>query len=155
MKKLLIVVLVLCVSGVAHAKDWSAWTFGDNQYVGARIGYALTDNVEAGAESLWWPKEDAPQVWGVYGIYKWDNIVEIPNPILLDFLPEKFEAYPYIGARVGVNLDNDGTYSGAIAGLIIQEIFFAEFQYTDFGWKLSDSPDTDESKLVVGLRIEF
>lgn len=156
MKKLMVVVLLLimALSQPARAGKWNVWTYGDNEVVGARIGWDLKEDIEIGFGSIWWPNDKAPQIYNVYGIYQWPDIVEIPNPISLDFLPDTLEGKPYIGAQVGVSIDNDGSFAGPVAGLVLQDIWFVEYQYRSIGNKLEESFN-DEHKLVVGIKFEF
>ena len=155
---LLIVMLCLAVNVQASEKKLRAWVFGDNDVVAARLGYAVTEEIEAGISSYWMGVDGErfgpPQTFAVYGLYQWQEPVMIPNPISFDWLPEELEGKPYLGAQIGVNLDNDGTFAGPIAGIEIQDIVFMEYQFRAFDNMLEEELN-DSHKLVFGLRFKF
>jgi len=154
MKKLLIVMLVFCLGGVAQGKDWSTWTFSDGDAICGRMGYRLSENVEAGASMYWLPPSDGPRIWGVYGLYEWPDIITVPNPINFDFLPDELNAQTYLGAQLAVDIDSGDIFGGPIAGLVFQDILFLEYQLGLVDGKFDYDLD-DEHKIVAGLKIRF
>lgn len=155
MKKL-IVVLMLCVLVVGgcsqNETDVYSWVWGDDDAIGARVGTNVGDsnNVEVGLSALWWPDRERPEIWGMYGIYSFPEILEVPNPIVMEFLPETISGRPYLGGKVDIDFSGDKSRASPIAGIVFEDIFFIEYQF--------DSIDRDianDSKLIFGIRIDY
>jgi len=158
MKKILIAILLLVFATSVQASDpnlsLTTWIFGNDENIGARVGYEVSENAEVGVVSYWWPEEDAPQVWGIYGIYFFPDLIEIRNPIPVSFLPETFEGKGYSGMQVGVNFDNDASFASPLAGVLFNEIFFLEYQYRAYDNKLEETLN-DEHIFMIGLRFKW
>lgn len=155
MKKIIVVMFVLLMAVSAYAKDLNCWVLGDDSSITARLGYSIDPNIEVGVSANWFAVDDAPQVFGAYGLYKWADMVTIDNPIPLDFLPKELHGTPYLGIQAGLNLNNKGTFVGPVAGIIIEKVLVIEYQYkTNFGAQLADS-DIERSKVVLGFRFQF
>jgi len=157
-----VLLIVLLVAGTCQAKDFALWTYGEDDLVGARVGCMIDDNVEFGVLSLWYPQDEAPNILGAYSCYHFDEPVMIDNPIPLEWLPEIFEAKPYIGAQVSIDFrkligETDGmrrSMVGPIAGIIVQEVLVVEYSYSAFGDALGTVLN-DQHKISIGFRIPF
>lgn len=147
-------IVLILLAGVASAKNLSAWLLGDGDSLMARVGYNTTVNTEVGLESCWFKLDDSPQVWGAYGLYKFTDIIQIPNPLPLEWLPKTLNGTPYIGMQVGLNLNSKGTFVGPVAGITIQDILVIEYQYTNFDWQLENS-GVDSHKIMMGFLFKF
>ena len=162
MKYVMMLIVVLLVAGTTQANDLSVWLLGEDDLVGARIGYMVDDNVEVGVLSQWYPQDEAPNILGAFGVYHFDEPVEIKNPIPLEWLPETFLAKPYIGAQVSIDFrkligETDGmrrSMVGPIAGIVVQEVLVIEYSYSAFGDGLDKVLD-DNHQISIGLRIPF
>jgi len=158
MKKLLVLLVVLACCQIAHAEGLTTWLFGgagdaENNEVFARIGYEKGP-IELGAESCWWPNYDPPQVWGVYGLWKFPDAVSFPNPLPLNWLPETFTATPYVGGQISVEIEDRSSMVGPVAGVILQDIITVEYQYRNYGQLLGEFLE-DEHRVMFGLRYAF
>jgi len=140
------VVLLLCLAGCE-----SAWVWGDNEAVGARIGTYVTENNEAGLSMLWWPDDNEPRVLGLYGVHHFPGLVEFRNPLIVDFLPETIEGRTYLGAKLDVNFDTEDTSIDPVAGIVFEDIIFLEYQFQSF----SQDSSSMSSKILFGLRMDF
>jgi hypothetical protein len=153
MKKWIVVLMLLMVGcAVSQAKNMNAWVLGgDNSFL-ARGGYSIDPNIEVGISGNWYYGE--PQVVGAYGLIKWTDVVVIPNPMPLDFLPKELHGTPYLGIRAGLNLMNEnGTFAGPFAGIIVEKVLVFEYQFnTNFGNQLDG---VEENKVVMGFRFQF
>lgn len=152
MRKLIVMVMVvvLCLCVPVQGRDLTAWFCGDNDAIGVRLGTDISENVEAGISALWFPDQELPEIWGVYGVYHLPDIVQFPCPFNLEFLPETIKGRPYFGGKVEIDCDlNEGTVS-PIAGIVFEKILFIEYQFQSF-----DRTALGESKILLGLRIEF
>lgn len=159
MKRLNILTIALsflCLSN-ANADGLNIWAIGEYNSIAGRVGYRFgepNEPWEAGIASYWWPHEDAPQVYAIYGLYNFAETLTIDQPLNVDFLPDKIEAQPYIGAQVGVAFDNDQAICGPIAGLIIQDILVFEYQFQMVDDDLEKSLN-DQHKVLLGLVIKL
>lgn len=154
MKKLLLkILIVLLMAGVSQAKNWNAWLIGDNDSVTARLGYDVNANIEFGGELTWLDKDSMCGTTGIYGIYKFPDAVQIPNPIPLDFLPKTLTASPYLGAQVGIDILNRGSFVGPVAGVVIQNVLTIEWQY--LGANFQFDPVDNEQRILLGLNFRF
>ncbi len=158
MKKLMMmvaVVLLLCLP--AQGKIYS-WLWADNDALGVRIGTDLEkigvdidEKIEVGISALWYPDQDSPKMWGIYGIYHLPEIVQFRNPLVLDFLPEEIGGRPYFGGKVEIDFDIDKSSVSPIAGIVFEDIFFIEYQFDSF-----DRQRNGDSKAIwFGLRIKW
>jgi len=162
MKNVWMLLIVLLVAANCQASDMTVWFYGEDDLIGARVGYMVDDNVEVGILSQWYPQDEAPNILGAFGCYHFDDPVEITNPLPVDWLPETFVAKPYIGAQVSIDFrkligELDGqrrSMVGPIAGVIVQEILVLEYSYSAFGDALDKVLD-DNHKFSVGLRMPF
>lgn len=155
-KALLTIAIMLLMSAVASAGDFCIWSLADSDSVIARVGYKLGDNIEAGIESAWRHDSERPgQLWALFGVYKAPDAIKVGPLLPFDWLPE-LTATPYIGASVGVDLENEDerTVAGPLAGLIIQDILVVEYFYGFVSDDL-DAYMNDGYKLRIGLHIEF
>ncbi len=163
MCKKLVILLVVFMASICQA-EMAIWGLTEidslpldieqSKAVSIRVGYCK-DKLEGGLTSKWHPKSNAPQVWGFYGIYHFDKVVEIPNPInIFNALPETLTMRPYIGGEVGVNLDNDSGFATLIAGAQIQKILYLEYQFQTIDGVL-ERYGNDEHRVAFGLRYEF
>jgi len=144
----------LCLLVGTVRADITAWLLGDAETVAARVGYMASEQVEVGVTSYWWPSDDPPQVWGAYGLYIWPDVFEVPNPVSFDWLPEKIKANAYLGAQVGLNLDNDASFAGPIAGLEFEKVFVMEYQFRAVDNDMEQDLN-DEHILLWGIRVRF
>ena len=141
----LVVVLLLCLSGC------TGWLWED-EGVGMRLGGRITENNEIGASAILWEEDCEPRVFGAYVIrHIPDPNVPFRNPLMLDFLPEVFQAKAYFGGKLDYNLDLNDTSLGPLAGIIIEDIFFVEYQYQSF----DQGASAVNNKILFGIRTEF
>ena len=137
MKKLIelvaVVLMFLAVQGCTNTAV-SLWDERDDG-IGGRVGYVM-ENTEAGVSIMHWPNSKNAEVFGVYGLYKFPDMVEIPNPINVEFLPKTLMGTPYLGGKV----DSDGGETILIAGVEISNTIFMEYQ---------------ENYVLVGLKHKF
>jgi len=151
MKKVIVLLVLLCLCLPARASMYSWIWADDNQATGVRLGADLNEKVEAGISALFWPDDTDPHVWGVYGKYSYPDLVQIPNPVLAEWLPDMISGTPYIGAKFDLNLQTEENTVGPIAGIVFNDVLFMEYQYQSF------QPQTTavNSKIIFGLRIKF
>lgn len=161
-KILLTITILLLLTGCANRM--TTWTWGENDAVGVRVGTTFGDmnEVEIGVSSLWYPSDEAPQIWGVYGLYYFDDILDVNQPIPFEFLPTKIKVKPYFGGLISVDFEGEDarTMAGPVAGLKIpldknERLSFG----SEYGYRaISDYLDEylqDEHKISFGLRIKF
>ena len=128
MKKLIVMLLMVVLFAGCESQPLcenvtvSVWDDRDDA-IGVRVGYDMND-VEIGLSVLHWPEIDNSEVFGAYGLYKFPDMVEIPNPINADFLPDVLMGTPYIGGK----MDSQGGETLLMAGIEIQNILFLEYQ---------------------------
>jgi len=160
-KVLTMIVMLLCATTV-QASDFTAWLYGEDDLVGLRLGKMVDDNVEIGILSQWYAQDEAPNILGAYGCFHFDEPVEIANPIPIEWLPEVFEAKPYLGAQVSIDFrkligETDGmrrSMVGPIAGIVVQEVLVIEYSYSAFSDNLDNVLD-DNHSITIGLRMQF
>lgn len=144
---LMCLISVLLIGCNEVKKPFSVSGYGDNDAFGIRAGYRVTDSAELGILSEYYPNEhDDSQIWGIYGAYHFDDLVDIPNPFGDDDIP----ASPYIGLQTALNNMYDEQVS-LFAGSTFWDIFFVEYQSEPFSNKVS----SDQDKAVIGLRWRF
>lgn len=151
--KMVVFALVLSMAGCVEAKNLSAWLLGDTDSLMARVGYNTTTNTEVGLEAAWFELDGTPGNAGIYGIYKWPDLITVPNPLPFDFLPKEVTGKVYGGVQMGIDILNRGTFVGPIAGMIIQDIIIVEYQYISADFKLGQIDG--EQKIILGMRFEF
>ncbi len=144
MKKLIIVLAMLLFCTQAYAADFAVWVWGD-EATSVRLGYLIDPNTEVGMSASWWNDETEPQVIGLFGIRYLPEVLQIPNPIVLDWLPETLKGRPYLGARIERSLRVDTTIFSPLAGIDIDP-FFIEHRFNTFG---------SMSTTVIGVRFKF
>lgn len=144
----MVVLILLTLSLPAQAKI-SNWLWGDSDALGVRVGTDVAENIEVGASSLWLPDQEKPVSWGVYGVYHLPKL-EVPNPIVADFLPEIISGKPYFGAKVDIDFELEKGNVSPIAGIVFADLIFIEYQFESI-----DRTAIGESKLIFGLRIEY
>lgn len=148
--------IVLLVVAPAKA-DLTTWIFGEGDAVTARVGMTLDpNNVEIGIASTWHPTSEAPQIYTVYGLYMFDQVVPFRQPLPVDFLPETLEAQPYIIGTVGIDLENEDRRGLASlgAGVIVQQVLVIEYSFQAVSDYLEESM-ADTHKVSFGLRWQF
>ncbi len=148
-KKWLVLAVVLCLCLPVQAGDLTTWIWADSDALGARVGTEVSENVEVGLSSLWLPDMESPVAWGVYGIFHLPKL-EVPNPVVADFLPETISGRPYFGAKVDIDFNIDQSMTSPIAGIVFNDILFLEYQFESI-----DRQAIGESKIIFGLRIKF
>ena len=158
MKKLFILTVILACCQIASAEGLTTWIFGGagdgpTNEVFARVGYEK-GSLEIGGTVCFWPNYSPPTVYGVYAIGKLDNLVQIPNPLPIEWLPETIGATPYLGGQVSVDFEDRGSMIGPVAGVILQEVLTIEYQYRNYGQSLGDIM-ADEHRVLFGLRYAF
>jgi len=152
MKYVITVVLLLCllVSGCAE-NSVTAWAWGDSEGIGARVGTKVTANNEVGVSAVLWEEDCEPRVVGIYALRHFPDPVEFRNPLMLDFLPEILQAKAYLGGKLDHNLDLNETSVGPVAGLVLEENIFFEYQFETF----EQGQSSVDSRFVAGLHWEF
>ena len=161
-----VILIVLAMSLPVFANGLNVWLYGDTDFaadgnsnnsrtLSARLGYHWAD-CEIGASISWYPDEQVqiPQTYTVYGLYNGLPAVDVPNPIPVEWLPDKFNAKPYFGAQVGLDVNNNGVITGPIAGLIVQDLIVVEYQYQRLTERLGTQLD-NEHKVLLGLKIKI
>lgn len=156
MKRILItIVAISLMASVTQAKNLSAWLVGgyDNTLT-ARVLYDLNPNISVGGEVSFFKLDDLPGNAGLCGIYKFPDAVSVPNPFPVG--PATLTGTPYAGARAGVDITNSGTYSGLLAGIIVQDVIVVEYwMNTNTDFKLSGVDADSEQMVFAGLVIPF
>lgn len=157
---LLFVITNQCVADYPDPNSrLSAWLLGDDQTFIARLGYKPSPRIEVGIESAWLSVDiaegrcDVPGVVGAYGIYKFPDIVQIPNPIPFEWLPAQFAGTAYFGIHAGLDLTNEGTFVGPIAGVIFNDVMVIEYTYVMSDYAL-EAVDGDH-RIMLGLKFDF
>ncbi len=148
-KRMIVLIVVLVMCAQVQAGDITTWVWGDSDALGTRVGAKVSKDVEVGLSALWLPDQEKPILWGVYGIYNLPKI-EVPNPIVADFLPKTIIGMPYFGAKVDIDFNFDQSMTSPIAGMVFNNILFLEYQFASI-----DRQAKNESKIIFGLRIEF
>jgi len=164
-RKLLICLVVLCFAMTTYAEDGlKFWSLGEQSIVTPDKSLLLRlgmeeDNKEFGLQTTFLPsaEPELPEIYGMYGLYHFPDVIDINNPIPFDFLPEKVQASVYLGGQITVDFGEDdvGSYTGFIAGTIINEVIVIEYQNNRFGDELAGIIDSNASSIYLGLRIEF
>jgi len=137
----------LCIPARA---DITSWLWADNDALGLRLGSEISENIEVGLSTLWLPDREEPEIWGLYALYHLPEIVNVPNPILVDFLPETITGAPYLGGKLDIDFNDDSTDISPVAGIVLMDVLFIEYQFESI-----DRESRQESKLLFGIRIEF
>jgi len=150
MKKLIAVVVLVLFLCIPVQADIYSWVWGDSDAIGARVGTDISKDIEVGLSALWWPDREMPEIWGVYAIYHLPDILQIPNPIDVDFLPEIISGKPYVGGKLDIDFEIDKGSVSPIVGIVFNKVLFFEYQFESF-----DRVILGESKIVFGLRFEF
>jgi len=96
------------------------------------------------------PDIESPVVYGIYAILHLPDILELPNPFTLDFLPETIIGHPYFGGKVDWDEKFERGGFSPVAGLIFADILFLEYQFESF-----DRIAINESKIIAGIRFEY
>ena len=149
MKKLLVLLVVLACCQIAHAEGLTTWLFGGVDYdspnneIETWLGYEKGP-IEVG---MWaaWRVDQQPQTYGFYGLYKFENLVEIPQFLPLPWLPEKLSASPCIGGMI--SMPGEEYLAAPFAGVVIQDILAIKYIYQDW--------EDDTSQVYFGLRYAF
>lgn len=144
----MVALILLTLSLPAQAKI-SNWLWGDSDALGVRVGIDLGENIEVGVSSLWLPDRERPVSWGIYGLFHLPEI-EVPNPIVMDFLPETISGRPYFGAKIDFDFVVDQSMTSPVAGIVFNDLLFFEYQFSSI-----DRTSIGESKILFGLRILF
>ena len=148
MKKLiLLIVLFLCLPVRA---DTTSWLWADDDALGVRVGVKDDSPIEVGLSALWLPDREEPEIWGIYALYHLPEIVNVPNPIVVDFLPEIITGTPYLGGKLDIDFDDEVTDISPVAGIVLMDVLFIEYQF-----EAIDRESKQESKVLFGLRIKF
>lgn len=153
----------------ASPNPWAVWVMADEDTINVRGGYRgfrQYPNAELGAMLYWFKETDPPRVFGLYGAYHVPTIVQIPNPLPFDWLPETFKGEPYVGIELSVNIPKDGhdgkadkkdgwdkRMSNIFAGLKIEHIGRVEAQLfmVDDGMEAFMS---DDIRFRIGLGVD-
>ena len=142
------ILISLCLP--VQAGDFTTWLWADGDALGVRAGIQDANSpIEFGLSSLWLPDREKPVVWGVYGIYHLPEL-EVPNPIVADFLPKTISGRPYFGAKIDIDFNVDQSMTSPIAGIVFNGILFLEYQFESI-----DRQAIGESKIIFGIWIKF
>lgn len=150
MKKVILTVLILLSLCLPAKADITSWLWADNDALGVRIGVQDESPIEVGLSALWLPDREEPEIWGLYALYHLPELVNFPNPILVDFLPETITGSPYFGGKLDIDFDDNVTDISPVAGIILMDVLFIEYQFESI-----DRESRQESKLIFGLRIKY
>lgn len=155
MKKLLLALIILIFSCTAAYGNFTFWALGDSsgEALTVRVGYEK-DNIEVGGSFSSYEINTHPEVYGVYGLYNFEQI-DVNCPIDLEFLPDTLRAKPYLGAQASININEHSSYAGLIAGFWVQDIIIFEYSHYDTEDSLSANGLNDEHKFFIGLKKEF
>jgi len=115
-----------------------------------RVGVKDDSPIEVGLSALWLPDREEPEIWGIYALYHLPEIVNVPNPIVVDFLPEIITGTPYLGGKLDIDFDDEVTDISPVAGILLMDVLFIEYQF-----EYIDRESRQESKVLFGLRIKF
>lgn len=148
MKNVIVLVILVLLLFLPGCTGW-LW---EDEGVGVRLGTKITENNEIGLSATLWEEDCEPRVFGAYVIrHIPEPNVPFRNPLMLDFLPEVFQAKAYFGGKLDYNLDLNDTSLGPLAGIIIEDIFFVEYQYQSF----EQGASAVSNKILFGIRTEF
>ena len=132
MKTLTILMCLLLI--VPGCGKESLWVFGDNDALGLRVGTEVSENIEVGASSIYWPDDDNDtQLYGAYAM------LHQPGETIST----------YIGAQTPLNNNYDQV--APVVGIVFDKIFFTEYQYKNWDSKEAQ----EEDKIVFGIRLKF
>jgi len=150
MKKFILIavltVLLFCIP-VQAENLFSVWLWDDDDAMGVRAGYYVTETIEAGISASWLSGDGEPVTMGFFGLRHFPEIIKIPNPILIEFLPEEISGTPYVGGKIIFDLDSNQSNLSPVAGILFEDIFFMEYRYKGFGGA--------GDGIFFGLRIPF
>jgi hypothetical protein len=154
---LLTISLLILIGGCATEKPVSVWLYGDRDVAGARLGARVTENNEIGIMSNYYPNEgNDSQIWGAYGVYHFDRVVQITNPFNQN---ELIDAYAYVGVQTSFDNNYSRQFSPFTGftfnlnkeGVKEQGGLFIEYQNDAFDNKAS----MQENKVLLGMRFRF
>ena len=127
--KHILTAIVTCLL-LASLSGCSLWAFGDNDAIGIRSGVKVSETIEVGASTNYWPDNDNDsQTYGAYAITH--------GPL-----------GTYAGAQTNLSNDYDEQIA-PIVGFIYDDIFFVEYQYRNWENKASQ----EDHKVMFGIRI--
>lgn len=144
----LIAVVLLLFCTQAYARDFGVWLWG-GEGTNVRLGYFVDPNTEVGASVAMWDSDDEPQKIGMYLFRHLPNLIEVPNPIPMPWLPETLVGSPYFGAKLERDVLVNMTIFSPVAGIAIDP-FFIEYRFRSF-----DGEGQRESTTVIGIRFDF
>lgn len=146
------------VDGAVVEKAFAAWLYGDAEVLGARLGARLTENNEIGVLAEIYPntRDQDSEVYGLYGVYHFDDTVKFTNPFNQN---ELIEGQPYIGVQTSFGdkfNDQFSPFTGFTFNLSNKSKkedggLFIEYAYDSFDNRSAN----DEHILRLGMRIKF
>ncbi len=183
MRKTIVTLIVLMCIGTVQADDlditvWAGMETGNSSAaaaMSARLGIESKEsNLEGFIGVTGWPQWDAiegklrsepPVVLEVGGLYHFDDIIDVNNPmpilpdILTTYLNPELDARPYVGIKSTVF--NKGTSYSPLVGLEMSETensplsFNAEAQFPSVDNELAQAGITDEVVIMLFLKYRF
>lgn len=157
MKKWIVVIVMLMCSVCFAEKRISIWGGGIQGLEGktedvlfGRIGYMVDPNIELGGLCIGNPPLERTS-GGFYGFYHFPTLLNVDNPIPLDFLPDKLTGTPYGGVQVDFEFTNRKLRITPVGGLLINKFIFVEY-WPDLPAEFRVS---NEDLIMLGLNYRF
>jgi len=168
-RTMLALILILCVCGIAEAADPNEsvtfWLSGSNlgyhnTDLSAWIGYR-NEETEVGVAMDWrmFSEGDTDEDFqsnfalGPYAVIHLPGLIEINNPVDLDWLPlpDKIASEPFFSLAYLFDLDGKGTSISPAVGMRVFDMFAAKIEYNIFHGVAAD----DEFKAGLSLQHRF
>jgi len=163
MKRFTTLLIVACLVGTAGAADWSAWTVGNSDQIGARF-CLRNGRTEIGIEGMF-AKEaeqgDNKDGYSLSAVALWEAVPSFDFPIggLLppwletDALPTSVPVGIYVGAKMGYEFTAESPVAGLIAGFRLNPEaphgFGLEYQFAFDEGVWSDLPNLSDRHQVM------
>ena len=169
MKKLLMiaaVALMLCGNVWAEPNEPEAVTFWMS---GSNLAYQNTNisawlgirkaNIEFGAAAEWrmFSEGDTDSdiqstfALGPYGAYHFPDLIDIPNPIDVEWLPDTLAGEPFVFLSYLIDLDGKGATIAPGVGIRLLDLFALSWEYSFY----KGIPADDEGRIGLSVKYEF
>lgn len=132
----------------------NTWFLAEQNTAEGRIGYRITQNTEAGLSGTYLMDGSQSGIVGLYGIVRYPDPIKIPNPLSSVAGPQEFDAVGYIGLQMSADIDGARTWTGWLAGGVIQDLLVIEYLSVDYS-DAAGNTFADDQQIRVGLKIEI
>lgn len=168
---LLIVALALCLVGISRANEpnvpdsraLTLWVSGDSlAYQNTNLGVMLglrQKNVELGVAGEWriFSEGDTNAdiqsnfALGPYGVYHFPGLIDVNNPIDVDWLPDKLLAEPFLSLAYLIDLKGQGAVTRPGVGIRLLDIFALSWDYSFY----QGVPADNEGRFGLSVKLDF